>query len=53
MKPYPRRENTYFQNIDISKFIFQALVTPIPNYIVTEVEKKLRKLFMGEFNPKD
>ena len=37
----------------LSKIIFQALVTPIPIYVVTELEKIQESFFMTKFNFKN
>ena len=47
MEPYSRRKNTYLQNIGFIKNYFQAFVTPIPIYLVTQLEK-IEKSFLWE-----
>ena len=42
-----------FKTLALSKIIFQAFVTPIPIYVVTELEKSTKKFFMGKFNFKN
>ena len=42
-----------FKTLALSKIIFQAFVTPTPNYLVTELEKMQKSFFMGKFNFKD
>ena len=37
-----------FKTLALSKINFQAFVTPIPIYVVTELEKKYRKVFYGK-----
>ena len=37
----------------ISKNIFEAFVTPILIYVVTELENIQKKFFMGRFNLKN
>ena len=46
-KPYCRRKNTYLKVLPLSKIIFQAFVTPIAVYVVTDLEK-IRKSFLWE-----
>ena len=42
-----------FKTLALSKIIFQAFVTPIPIYVVTELQKIQKKFFMGKFNFKN
>ena len=37
-----------FKTLALSKIIFQAFVTPIPSYVVTEQEKMQKKVFLWE-----
>ena len=39
-----------FKTLAISKIIFQAFITPIPIYVVTELEKIQKSFFMGKFH---
>ena len=47
MKPYPRRKNTYFQNISFIKNYFSSVGTPTPIYVVAELEQ-IQKTFLWE-----
>ena len=51
-KPYSGRENTHFRNIGFYQNIFQAFVTPIPNYVVTELENIEKGLLRANSCPK-
>ena len=46
-KPYSRRKNIYFQNIGFIKNYFSSFVTPIPIYVVTELQK-IQKIVLWE-----
>ena len=37
-----------FKTLTLSKIIFQAFVTPIPNHVVTELEKNREMFFYGK-----
>ena len=37
-----------FKTLTLSKIVFQAFVTPIPNHVVTELEKNREKFFLWE-----
>ena len=52
-KPTLEGKILIFKTLALSKIIFQATLTPIPNYIVTELEKNTEKIFMSKFNFKD